>query len=72
MRYIKRLLRNLAIMLATLPIGFALCAGAAWLLDDMPEDKSKMVVLVGTLVIFLLVAMVDAALQEEADRINKE
>jgi len=72
MQFIKRVLRNLAIMLAMLPVGLAMCTGAAWLLDGLPEDMSKVVVLVGTLVIYLILAIAAAALQEEAGRINKK
>ena len=71
MRFIKRVLRNFAIALAVLPVGFALCAGAAWMFDGFPEDLHKVTVLVTTLAVDLIIAIANAALQEAADRINK-
>lgn len=72
MRFIKRVLRNFAIALATLPVGLALSAGVIWLFGGDPEDVLNMISLSLTLLVFLISAMVRAAQQEAADRINKK
>lgn len=72
MRFIKRVLHNLAIMLAMLPVGLALAAGVIWLFGGNPEDSLNVRALAVTLFVFLISAMVRAAQQEAADRINKK
>lgn len=68
MRYIKRVLRNLALLLAAALFGTGVCAGVQWLIQQIRAGTETVQHLAFLPLVLLITALALAALEKEDAR----